>query len=91
MNASELKYNVKGNFFSRESMRFFGDSMKNYGVRSATVKSNYDLNGEWSDDGVSVEAWELYRKNPVKFWIKSSAYFSKLTFERIHPKIEESK
>jgi len=56
MNASELKYNVEkngSNFFSHSSMKFFGDTMKNYGVRSATVTT-------W--DGETVECWELYRR-----------------------------
>ena len=37
MTASELKYNVEQGhdryFFTRDSMRFFGDTMRNYGVR----------------------------------------------------------
>ena len=37
MNASELKSKVTGNFFYRDSMKFFGDTMRNYGVRSSTV------------------------------------------------------
>ena len=88
MNASDLKYHVgqNSNFFSRESMRFFGDTMRNYGVRTATIQSNYDLNGEYCDNGVMIECWELYRKHPVKMGLKSSAYFDKKTYKRIHPK-----
>lgn len=81
MNASELKYSVENkagsNFFSRDSMRFFGDTMRNYGVRSATVTT-------W--EGQEVNVWELYRRHAVKFGLKDSAYFDKKTFERIHPK-----
>ena len=37
MTPSELKYNVEQGFdkffFSRETMRFFGDTMRNYGVK----------------------------------------------------------
>ncbi len=80
MNASELKYQVEArgsNFFSRDSMKFFGDTIRNYGVRSNTV-STYDLE--------CVDVWELYRKHPVKMGLQTSAYFSKSTFERIHPK-----
>jgi hypothetical protein len=81
MNASELKYNVEtkttSNFFSRSSMKFFGDTMRNYGVCSAEVKT-------W--DGEKVKVWELYRKHPVKHGLDSSAYFNKSTFERVHPK-----
>ena len=39
MNSSELKYqyelnNPNGYFFTRSTMRFFGDTMRNYGVIS---------------------------------------------------------
>ena len=36
MTPSDLKYNVENtgsNFFERSSMKFFGDTMRNYGVR----------------------------------------------------------
>jgi hypothetical protein len=72
MTPSELKYNVEqtgSHFFDRSSMRFFGDTIRNYGVRQATV------NG--------IEAWELYRKRPVKHGLRKSAYFDCKTFERI--------
>ena len=74
MTPSELKYNVSQTgscFFHRDSMRFFGDTMRNYGVRAAVL------------DG--VEVWELYRKRPVKCGLRSSAYFNRATFERVHP------
>lgn len=80
MTPSELKYNVEktgSNFFSRDSMKFFGDTMANYGVSSATVTEN--------DDEVT-ECWELYRRRPVKHGLNSSAYFCKKTFRRIYPK-----
>lgn len=39
MNASELKYHVEqagiDKFFDRRTMKFFGDTMRNYGVRDA--------------------------------------------------------
>ena len=41
MTSSELKYNVEKTdsyFFTRKTMKFFGDTMRNYGVRS------YDAN-----------------------------------------------
>ena len=83
MNASELKYHVEtanpnSKFFSRENMRFAGDTMANYGVRSATVDT-------WFEEGVDV--WELYRKHPVKHGLQSSAYFCKETFRQVHSKI----
>lgn len=80
MTPSELKYNVEktgSNFFDRPSMKFFGDTMRNYGVRRAIV-ATYDIE--------SVNVWELYRKHPVKHGFQSSAYFDVVTFERVHPK-----
>jgi len=83
--ASDLKYMVRisGNsryFFDRKSMKFFGDTMKNYGVRKARINA-YGENGEI----ITVEAWELYRRQPVKGGLQSSAYFDPQTFKRIHP------
>jgi hypothetical protein len=89
MTASELKYQVEktgSNFFDRSSMRFFGDTMKNYGVRSTTVTSNYDAADNWSDNGVTIEVWELYRRRPVKCGLQKSAYFDKVTFSRVYPR-----
>lgn len=79
MNASELKYQVEkkgSHFFERSTMRFFGDRMSNYGVRSATITTY---------EGEQVECWELYRRRPVKHGLKDSAYFDKVTFARIYP------
>jgi len=99
MTPSELKYHVTNNnqeshFFTRSSMKFFGDTMANYGVRSAVVNTNYDANGMWvgehvgsvvGESGVPVEVWELYRKRPVKHGLSSSVYFRKTDFSRVHP------
>lgn len=75
---SELKYHVSlgkdRHFFDRKSMKFFGDTMKNYGVRSVTIDTN---------SRQSVECWELYRKQPVKHRLQTSAYFDKQTFCRV--------
>ncbi len=69
MTTSELKYQVgQGQdrlFFTRDTMKFFGDTMRNYGVRDAS------------------DSWELYRKQPVKHGLQSSAYFDKETFRRV--------
>lgn len=77
---AELKARVEAtgsNYFSRSSMSFFGDTMRNYGVRSATVET-------WSEG--TQEVWELYRRHPVKHGIQDSAFFACDTFQRIHPK-----
>ena len=80
MTPSELKANVEigadSFFFTRDNMRFFGDTMRNYGVRQATIKTR-------NDD--SVDCWELYRKRPVKHGVQSSAFFDKASFARVFP------
>lgn len=91
MNPAELKYNVEqtgSHFFERSSMKFFGDTMRNYGVRSkpVTIRTCYDESGNFTcHEGVDIECWELYRKNPVKHGLKDSAFFSVKTFERVYP------
>lgn len=84
MTPAELKYQVqtnhpKSHFFDRDTMRFFGDRMSNYGVRAATINT-------WSAEG--VEVWELYRKRPVKNGLTKSAYFRRDTFEQTFEKVE---
>jgi len=76
MNKSTLKANVTSTgsyFFTRDSMKFFGDTMSNYGVNSATIEV----------DGEDVAVWELSRKRPVKNGLQDSAYFDKTTYARI--------
>jgi hypothetical protein len=78
MTASELKAQVEANghephFFTRNTMRFFGDRMANYGVREATIDT-------YTEKGVKV--WELYRRHAVKHGLKNSAYFDAITYER---------
>lgn len=80
MTASELKSKVEqtgSNFFDRSSMKFFGDTMANYGVCSAVVDTHTET---------GVECFELYRKKPVKCGLQKSAYFHKETFKRVHAK-----
>ncbi len=87
MTPSELKFILQdkddSHFFDRANMKFAGDTMRNYGIRSTTIKTLY-VNGVYvgDKDGVSVEVWELYRKNPVKCGLQSSAYFDKTTFNQ---------
>lgn len=89
MNASELKYHVENAghetyFFTRKTMSFFGDTMKNYGVRKTTIRTMYDVEGDYvGADGVGLEVYELYRKKPVKHGLQSSAYFDCVTFKRV--------
>lgn len=69
MTPSELKKKIESPFFSRKTMKFFGDSMKNYGVRETKINEK--------------RVWELYRKNPVKNGIKTSVFFDCDTFKRV--------
>ena len=80
--ASDLKLHVEQaghapHFFTRETMRFFGDRMSNYGVRQpqpVTLR-----------DGSTVEAYELTRRRPVKHGLQESAWFQAETFARVFP------
>jgi len=89
MTPSELKYQVEqagheSYFFERKTMKFFGDTMKNYGVRDGGfIKTSYDENGNYCPDGCTIECWELYRKRPVKHGLQESAFFSKQTFKKV--------
>lgn len=76
MTPSELKYEVEqlgSKFFSRENMKFLGDTMGNYGCRSSVI----DVLA-----GGSIEVWELYRKRPVNDGLHGSAYFRKDTYRQ---------
>jgi len=72
MTPLELKHqtrNIHPFFFTGETLKFFGDTMKNYGVRGGII-----------DD---IEVWELYRKKPVIDGLQNSHYFRKDNFEGI--------
>ncbi len=82
MTPSELKAMIEAkgtanHFFTRETMKFFGDTMSNYGVRETVIDT-------WSEENVSV--YELYRRHPVKHGLQTSAYFRKDTLETEHIK-----
>jgi len=89
MTTAELKYNVEQgqdrHFFTRDTMRFFGDTMSNYGVRDGgTIPYHWDDEGNnYSEIPRTIEVWELYRKHPVKHGLSDSAYFDKKTFKRV--------
>lgn len=79
MTASDLKNRVSGTgsfFFTRDTMKFFGDTMANYNVRSKPVTIV-------TASGVTHECWALYRRRAVKYGMKDDAYFDVVTFERI--------
>ena len=77
--ASQLKAQVEdmnpaSKFFTRNNMKFAGDTMANYGVRIATITNS---------QGEQVDVWELYRRKPVRGGLQKSAYFDKLTFSQV--------
>lgn len=79
---SDLKYMVEQSnkepyFFTRKTMRFFGDTMRNYGVRKRYLTTNYYE---------KLPVYELYRRKPVKHGLQASAYFNCETFKRVFPK-----
>jgi hypothetical protein len=82
MTPSELKSKHLENvpqscFFKRRTMAFFGDTMKNYGVTGPQQVHTHS--------GEVVQAFELYRKRPVRHNLQSSAYFCSTTFRRVFP------
>lgn len=88
MNVSELKAKIESrgtesHFFDRKTMRFFGDTMRNFGARKVVIKSQFDSSGTYHENGIEREVWELYRKRPVKAGNQSSAYFDVNTFNRV--------
>lgn len=71
---SDLAYQVteSGNlFFTKKTMKFFGDTLGNYGTRMVQQQD-----GSW--------IIELFRRKPVKHNTGSSAYFDAVTFKRLH-------
>lgn len=90
MTPSELKHAVnqaghESHFFDRDAMKFFGDTMKNYGVRSVSITSDYDADGNYAKAGARLECWELYRRRAVKHGLKSSHYFAKASLRKVFP------
>ncbi len=83
---SDLKHHVTetgSHFFTRENMKFSGDTRANYGLRSVNVQTNWDGQDNWTENGVIVECWELYRRRPVKHGLNSSHYFNKSNYEKV--------
>jgi hypothetical protein len=78
MTASRLKdlyywNNPAGHFFDHKSMRFFGDTMRNFGVRDYG-----SLRSMVGGKIVEVDVWDLYRKRPVAGGLHGHcAYFRK--------------
>lgn len=80
MTPSELKRKVEATgsvFFTRKTMRFFGDTMRNYSVRGPVQIET------WSG---TATVYALDRKRPVKNGLSSTAYFDSETFKRCFAK-----
>jgi hypothetical protein len=63
---SDLRYMIMesgSHFFDHSSMKFFGDTMANYGMRSTKISG--------------IEYFELYRRKTVKHGLNTSSYFRK--------------
>jgi hypothetical protein len=93
MTPSELKYHIESAghepyFFTRKTMRFFGDTMANYGCRRVYIPYCKVCITRREPFHLWVWAWELWRKHPVKHNLHSSAYFLCDTFERVHNLVE---
>ena len=74
MTSSELKYlyetsNPDGHFFTRKTMKFFGDTMRNFGVTKTKLKDRR------FPESPTIDGYVLYRKKPVKHGLQSVAYF----------------
>jgi hypothetical protein len=84
MNQYELKANyeekIGGYFFSRSTMRFFGDTMANYYV----LKNPVDIK---TPSGDTVKCWVLTRRKAVKNGLRKDAYFSVDNFTRVSGKL----
>jgi hypothetical protein len=80
--ASDLKHCVNNAghesfFFDRGTMRFFGDTMRNYGVRQPSEIVTHG--------GERIKAYELFRRRSVHYGLKDSAFFCAETFRRVFP------
>lgn len=81
--ASDLKYRVEqsGNcphFFTRQTMKFFGDTMRNYYVPRGTFMIK-------THSGKEIRCFKLGRRSPVKHGLQSPTFFNCRTFERVLP------
>ena len=90
MTPSDLKYELESRrtesrFFSRENMRFSGDTMRNYGVRKTIIRTDYSEDGSYMGCSTELEVWELFRKKPVKYGLHESAFFACDNFRRVFP------
>jgi hypothetical protein len=71
--------NPNGHFFDMRTMHFFGDTMRNFGVRDGGEVKTITAGGI-----EMVGVWELYRKHPVKSGMHGHcAYFRKIDAQEV--------
>ena len=73
LKARVLAANPESLFFSRNNMKYSGDTMGNYGVTGPVEIET------WSGPAT---VYELFRRRPVKHGLQKSAYFEVGTFEQ---------
>ena len=82
LTASDLKFHYEqaqgGHFFDRGSMKFFGDTMSNFGVRAQT-----EFVQTYSQEE-PIECYVLYRRKKTSKGMYKSAYFACSDFKLIH-------
>jgi hypothetical protein len=83
MTASDLKYKHEINFpnslfFSRNNMKFAGDTMGNFGVRKIYGAK---LASQWG--GQKCNVYELHRKKTTNKGFYKSFYFRADTFQKV--------
>ena len=89
LNPSQLRYEVEQHhpesyFFDRKNMRFFGDTMRNFGCYQDTIRASYSIDGEWEPEGIDRDVYVLYRKNAKRNQNKVAGYFCCITFKKVY-------
>lgn len=94
---ADLKYAVESrgtesHFFTRNNMRFAGDTMRNFGLCTAYIATDYDSEDRYVGErgGIVVQVYMLYRKQPVKRGVRSPFFFDMTTFKQRHGELCES-
>jgi hypothetical protein len=81
MTVSELKYQVQAtgsHWFDRKTMKFFGDTMRNFGCSSKPFAMTDNM-------GRDRMVYQLWRKGKVKEGNLNSAWFDAETFKQVWP------
>lgn len=82
MDKATLRYLVTqtgSNYFDRESMKFFGDTMANMACNSQPIEISNTL-------GEKKMVYGIWRKVPTPMLRYKTDYFDAVTFERVHPR-----